>query len=140
MDLKNIVEGLYNDSERTPPRGLGAIAETEKYLQQAYEGRYFFELIQNVRDANKEIEQDGEILIQLTNNILSISNTGVDFSAKGVEGITTISHPHVAIFCETIPVLLNKSINFYPCQGLSSKLAISLTILVFELRYLTHNG
>ncbi|WP_139418884.1 DUF3883 domain-containing protein [Chryseobacterium mulctrae] len=90
MDLKNIVEELYNDSERTPLRGLGAIAEAEKYLQQAYEGRYFFELIQNVRDANKEIDQDGEILIELANNILSISNTGAEFSAKGIEGITTI--------------------------------------------------
>lgn len=90
MNLKEVTNKLFDDSKRTPIRGLSAIAEAEKYLQQAYEGRYFFELIQNVRDANKEKEQDGEIFVELKNNVLSISNTGAEFSDKGVEGITTI--------------------------------------------------
>ncbi|KAA2215618.1 DUF3883 domain-containing protein [Chryseobacterium sediminis] len=90
MNLREIANKLLNDSKRTPIRGLSAIAEAEKYLQQAYEGRYFFELIQNVRDANKEIEEDGDILVEIKDNILSISNTGAEFSAKGIEGITTI--------------------------------------------------
>ncbi|MDT0552121.1 DUF3883 domain-containing protein [Urechidicola vernalis] len=90
MNLKKTANKLFEDSKRTPIRGLSAIAEAEKYLQQAYEGRYFFELIQNVRDANKEINQDGEIYIELKENVLSISNTGAEFSAKGIEGITTI--------------------------------------------------
>ena len=90
MNLKEIADNLFEDSKQTPIRGLNAIAEAEKYLQQAYEGRYFFELIQNVRDANKEKEQDGEIFIELNNKLLSISNTGAEFSPKGIEGITTI--------------------------------------------------
>ena len=90
MNLNHVVEKLFEDSKQTPLRGLSAISEAEKYLQQAYEGRYFFELIQNVRDANKELNQDGEIYIQLDNNLLSISNTGAEFSPKGIEGITTI--------------------------------------------------
>src|SRR6266581_4927499 len=90
MNLKETVERLFDDSKLTPIRGLSAIAEAEKYLQQAYEGRYFFELIQNVRDANKEKNQDGEIFIELKRNILSIANTGAEFSTKGIEGITTI--------------------------------------------------
>lgn len=90
MNLKETVQKLFEDSYKTPIRGLSAIAEAERYLQQAYQGRYFFELIQNVRDANKEIKQDGEIFIELKDNILSISNTGAEFSAKGIEGITTI--------------------------------------------------
>lgn len=90
MNLKETVEKLFEDSYKTPTRGLSAIAEAERYLQQAYQGRYFFELIQNVRDANKEKDQDGEILIELNDNILSISNTGAEFSTKGIEGITTI--------------------------------------------------
>jgi hypothetical protein len=90
MNLKETADKLFEDSKRTPLRGLRAIAEAEKYLQQAYQGRYFFELIQNVRDANKEINQDGEIFIELNDNILSISNTGAEFSTKGIEGITTI--------------------------------------------------
>ena len=90
MNLKEISEKLMVDSMRTPPRGLSAIAEAEKYLQQAYEGRYFFELIQNVRDANKETDNDGDILIELNNEIVSISNTGAEFNEKGIESITTI--------------------------------------------------
>lgn len=90
MNLKEIADKLFEDSKRTPTRGLSAIAEAEKYLQQAYEGRYFFELIQNVRDANKENNQDGEIVIELNDNLLSISNTGAEFSPKGIDGITTI--------------------------------------------------
>jgi hypothetical protein len=90
MNLKETADKLFEDSKGTPLRGLRAIAEAEKYLQQAYQGRYFFELIQNVRDANKEINQDGEIFITLNDNILSISNTGAEFSTKGIEGITTI--------------------------------------------------
>ncbi len=90
MNLKEIADKLFEDSKRTPTRGLSAIAEAEKYLQQAYEGRYFFELIQNVRDANKEKNQDGEIFIELNENLLSISNTGAEFSPKGIDGITTI--------------------------------------------------
>jgi hypothetical protein len=90
MNLEEISDKLFEDSKRTPVRGLSAIAEAEKYLQQAYEGRYFFELIQNVRDANKEKNQDGEIFIKLNDNLLSISNTGAEFSPKGIDGITTI--------------------------------------------------
>ena len=92
MNLKETADKLFEDSKQTPVRGLSAIAEAEKYLQQAYEGRYFFELIQNVRDANKEINQDGEVFIEFKNNILSIANTGAEFSTKGIEGITTIGH------------------------------------------------
>jgi hypothetical protein len=90
MNLKDIADKLFKDSKQTPIRGLSAIAEAEKYLQQAYEGRYFFELIQNARDSNKEINQDGEIFIELEKNILSIANTGAEFSTEGIEGITTI--------------------------------------------------
>ena len=89
-ELKKIVEELFEDSKKTPERGLKAIAEAEKYLQQAYDGRYFFELIQNVRDANKEINQDGEIFIKLDDRMLTIANTGAEFSKEGFEGITTI--------------------------------------------------
>jgi hypothetical protein len=90
MNLKEIVETLYKSSRSADTRALSAIAQAEIFLQQAYEGRYFFELIQNVRDANKEIEQDGEIFIELTDNTLSISNTGAEFSQRGIESITTI--------------------------------------------------
>ena len=90
MNLQETVQKLFNDSHTTPARGLSAIAEAERYLQQAYQGRYFFELIQNVRDANKEINLDGEIFIELNDKNLIVSNTGAEFNVRGIEGITTI--------------------------------------------------
>lgn len=65
MGIKEKTLSLFEDSCRNSERGLKTICEAEKYLQQAYEGRYFFELIQNVRDANKEASQEGDIYIEL---------------------------------------------------------------------------
>ncbi|HZY82978.1 MAG TPA: DUF3883 domain-containing protein [Cyclobacteriaceae bacterium] len=62
----------------------------EKYLKQAYEGRYLFELIQNARDANRVSNSEGEIYIVLKDKVLSVSNTGAPFTEQGIEGITTI--------------------------------------------------
>ena len=64
MGIKEKTLSLFEDSCRNSERGLKTICEAEKYLQQAYEGRYFFELIQNVRDANKEASQEGDIYIE----------------------------------------------------------------------------
>ncbi|MDX6187804.1 DUF3883 domain-containing protein [Flavobacterium sp. Fl-318] len=90
MNLKGILDTLFIERNNTPVAGLSDIAQAEKYLQQAYEGRYFFELIQNVRDANRELNIDGEIFITILNKTLYISNTGAGFSQKGIEGITRI--------------------------------------------------
>lgn len=90
MNLKEIVTRLFEERKTTPSDGLGDIYQAEIYLQQAYEGRYFFELIQNVRDANKEIETDGSVFIDLSENTLVISNTGAEFSSQGIKGITRI--------------------------------------------------
>lgn len=90
MSIKEKTLLLLEDSFRNSDRGLKTICEAEKYLQQAYEGRYFFELIQNVRDANKEALKDGDIYIELKDNVLSISNTGAPFSEEGIASITSI--------------------------------------------------
>ena len=90
MGIKEKTLSLFEDSCRNSERGLKTICEAEKYLQQAYEGRYFFELIQNVRDANKEASQEGDIYIELKDNVLSIANTGAPFSEEGIASITSI--------------------------------------------------
>lgn len=90
MSIKEKTLLLLEDSFGNSDRGLKTICEAEKYLQQAYEGRYFFELIQNVRDANKEALKDGDIYIELKDNVLSISNTGAPFSEEGIASITSI--------------------------------------------------
>ncbi len=90
MDIRQKTLLLFEDSCRNSDRALKTICEAEKYLQQAYEGRYFFELIQNVRDANKEALQEGDIYIELKDNVLSIANTGAPFSEEGIVSITSI--------------------------------------------------
>ncbi len=90
MNLKKIIDRLFNESRGDSLRGLRSSAESERIIQQAYEGRYLFELIQNVRDANKEIEANGDVNIVLNAGILSIANSGAEFSEEGIEGITTI--------------------------------------------------
>lgn len=90
MSIKGKTLLLLEDSFRNSDRGLKTICEAEKYLQQAYEGRYFFELIQNVRDSNRETSQDGDIYIELKDNVLSIANTGAPFSEEGIASITSI--------------------------------------------------
>ncbi|MDB4901945.1 MAG: hypothetical protein JWQ63_1226 [Mucilaginibacter sp.] len=90
MDLQQKVTALYQLSLTTPSTGFSTIAEAELYLQQAYEGRFLFELIQNVRDANKAVDKDGEVLILLENDLLTIANTGAEFNEQGIEAITTI--------------------------------------------------
>ncbi|OFY84116.1 MAG: hypothetical protein A3F72_19755 [Bacteroidetes bacterium RIFCSPLOWO2_12_FULL_35_15] len=86
--IKNIQTLRLNDSDAA----LKNIASSEKYLQQAYEGRYLFELIQNVRDANKdkEVNSIGSVYIELKENVLIVSNTGAAFNEKGINSITTI--------------------------------------------------
>jgi hypothetical protein len=91
MNLKEIVGKLFDESRNDSLRGLRGSAESERIIQQAYEGRYLFELIQNVRDANKEIGANGDIKIVLKDGVLSISNSGAEFSQEGIEGIEGIT-------------------------------------------------
>ncbi|MDM1461753.1 DUF3883 domain-containing protein [Myroides odoratimimus] len=90
MKLKKLIERLQKERINDSAAGLKNSAEGEKYLQQSYEGRFLFELIQNARDANKISGINGKIAIKVTQNSISISNTGKAFDDKGIEGITLI--------------------------------------------------
>lgn len=90
MKLKNLIERLQKERMNDSAAGLKNSAEGEKYLQQSYEGRFLFELIQNARDANKLEGINGKISIKVTQHSISVSNTGKAFDDKGIEGITLI--------------------------------------------------
>jgi hypothetical protein len=90
MNLKALITELQNQRLNDSDAALKNIANSERYLQQAYEGRYLFELIQNVRDANKQFDIAGSILIELKPGVLIVSNTGVPFDERGINSITTI--------------------------------------------------
>lgn len=90
MDLENEVKRLFAETATTHLNILPSIAKAEEFLKESYEGRYFFELIQNARDANKALNKDGVILIQLEEDRVNVSNTGAAFSSAGVESICRI--------------------------------------------------
>lgn len=90
MDLEKEVNRLFSATAKTELDILPSIAAAEEFLKESYEGRYFFELIQNARDANKALNRQGTILIQLDGARLSVSNTGAPFSAAGVASICRI--------------------------------------------------
>ena len=90
MDLKLLIKKLQKDRRDDSEAGLKNSAEGEKYLQQSYEGRFLFELIQNARDANKLAGVNGKIAINVKEGMVVVSNTGKAFDEKGIEGITLI--------------------------------------------------
>lgn len=90
MDLEKIIGTIQDQRLKDSDAAFKNIASSEKYLQQAYEGRYIFELIQNVRDANKQAGMRGTVLIELKESVLIISNTGSPFSERGINSVTTI--------------------------------------------------
>lgn len=90
MDIEKLITDIRNRRINDSNDSLKAIAESEEYLNQAYEGRYLYELIQNVRDANVGADAQGLIHIELKDSELWISNTGSPFTVEGIESITTI--------------------------------------------------
>ena len=90
MKLEAFINNIQKIRLKDSDDALKSIASSEKYLQQAYEGRYLFELIQNVRDANKIFNSIGSVFIELEDGLLIISNTGAPFNEKGINSITTI--------------------------------------------------
>jgi hypothetical protein len=91
-ELEDFVERIRVEACGDSARALRGMNESEKILQQAYEGRFLFELIQNVRDANKEAKMFGSVFIALNDLELTIANTGAPFSEKGIESVTTIGN------------------------------------------------
>src|SRR4051812_21903889 len=90
MKLKEIILSLSQESKNDSDRSIIAIAAAENYIKQSYNGRYFFELIQNIRDANKQIGTSGVIYIEIYEKELIISNSGAPFTEAGIKSITNI--------------------------------------------------
>ncbi|MGF7078880.1 sacsin N-terminal ATP-binding-like domain-containing protein [Mucilaginibacter sp. UYCu711] len=90
VDLAEIINQLWLKRHSDSDDGLENQAHSEHYLQEAYTDRYLFELIQNARDAAKAANVQGEILINLTDKCLSITNNGMPFNEEGIRGVTLI--------------------------------------------------
>ena len=90
MNLRSEVRRLFAETRKTHVNILPSIAKAEEFLRESYEGRYFFELIQNARDANKALKRNGVIVVKLEEDRVRVSNTGKAFSVAGIDSICRI--------------------------------------------------
>lgn len=93
-EFKATIDALYQRASSLEKEELEDFAAAEQYIQQSYEGRSLFELIQNGRDAAQLAQQPGVIELELTEQAgghwLLVRNSGQPFTPAGVSGITRI--------------------------------------------------
>ena len=93
-DFQAVIEALYQRASQLQREELEDFAAAERYIQQSYEGRSLFELIQNGRDAAQLAQQPGLIELELLEKAdgcwLLVRNSGQPFTPAGVAGITRI--------------------------------------------------
>jgi len=89
-DLADTVCTLHQEGLEMGKTGLAYAYETEGYIQQSYEGRSLFELIQNARDANQLQGKAGCIWFSLQGGILRVANTGAAFTREGIRAVAHV--------------------------------------------------
>lgn len=91
MDLEKIIlktqEGFDSISDYTV---LQSLSKFEQYVNESYEGRLFFELIQNARDAAFAGGIYSDIKIIVTPEKVLFANTGKPFDEKGILAMTRL--------------------------------------------------
>jgi hypothetical protein len=90
QELAAAVDTLHQEGINMGEVGLTYAYETEGYIQQAYEGRSLFELIQNARDASQQKGEAGHIWFRLEDGVLTVANTGVPFTVGGIKAISRV--------------------------------------------------
>jgi hypothetical protein len=91
MDLEKIITESQIKFNKTEDESLiRMLASYESHVDEAYEGRLFFELIQNARDAAYLRGIESEILIYVKQDIVYFANTGQPFNEGGILGMTRL--------------------------------------------------
>ena len=90
QELAEAVQALHQAGIKMGEDGFIYAFKTEEFIQQAYEGRSLFELIQNARDASQQKGEPGRIWFRLEDGVLTVANTGVAFTAGGVRAISRV--------------------------------------------------
>jgi len=77
----------YINTYRDRPQYITEHYQWEQHLQNAYQGRELFELIQNATDAARDVEGDQKIELRLEGEVLYCANTGSSITPDGLEAI-----------------------------------------------------
>ncbi|MFQ6041628.1 MAG: sacsin N-terminal ATP-binding-like domain-containing protein, partial [Candidatus Poribacteria bacterium] len=83
---------ITKEALKNQPDALADIGRGERYLRQDYQGRYVFELLQNIRDAALYNEDDGRssAFFLVTRTALIVANYGRPFDLDGIKSIRSI--------------------------------------------------
>lgn len=91
LDLKSICAnsqaGLASVSD---PTIIKSLAKFEDTVNDAYQGRLFFELIQNARDTAYKAGINSKIVVCIQEDMVYFGNTGAPFNEKGIIAMTRL--------------------------------------------------
>ena len=121
LDLKKIIEKSQEGFDSiSDPTIVLSLSKFEQFVNDAYEGRLFFELIQNARDAafQKGVCSDIKIIVKEKNVLFA--NTGKAFDEKGVIAMTRLGLSDKS----ENGLIGNKGIGFKAIQQFTKKVKI----------------
>jgi len=89
---KEEIRNITQEALKNQPDALADIGRGEQYLRQDYQGRYVFELLQNIRDAALTVEDNEQYsaFFFVTETALIIANYGRPFDLDGIKSIRSI--------------------------------------------------
>jgi hypothetical protein len=89
---KEEIQNITQAALKNQPDALADIGRGEQYLRQDYQGRYVFELLQNIRDAALAVEDDehSAAFFFVTETALIVANYGKPFDLDGIKSIRSI--------------------------------------------------
>lgn len=89
-EFQNTIDTIFCEEYSSAARTLNSVANAELSLGDSYQGRYFFELLQNARDCGKKADKRIKVKIVILEDRLLFANTGAGFNAEGIDSICSI--------------------------------------------------
>ncbi|MFL9832572.1 DUF3883 domain-containing protein [Chryseobacterium terrae] len=136
LDLKSVCAnsqaGLASVSD---PTIIKSLAKFEDTVNDAYQGRLFFELIQNARDAAYKVGINSKIVVCIQENMIYFGNTGAPFNEKGIIAMTRLG---LSFDKQDNKTIGHKGIGFKAIQEYSStpKIITKFGSIIFDKKIL----
>jgi len=92
QNKKEEIQHITQEALKNQPDALADIGRGEQYLRQDYQGRYVFELLQNIRDAalSSENAEHSSAFFLVTETALIVANYGKPFDLESIKSIRSI--------------------------------------------------
>ncbi|MDR3006840.1 MAG: DUF3883 domain-containing protein [Sphingobacterium sp.] len=136
LDLKSICENSQAGlSSVGDPTIIKSLAKFEDTVNDAYQGRLFFELIQNARDAAYKAGINSKIIVCIQEDMVYFGNTGAPFNEKGIIAMTRLG---LSFDKQDNKTIGHKGIGFKAIQEFSStpKIITNFGSIIFNKKIL----